>query len=79
MDYTDIALFGLGILGVFLHNLVELNKLNKATDGNAKLHEYLKTEVYSIIIAVIAFVTIGYMGQSLLIAFMGRAKSKIEK
>lgn len=51
--YTNLILFALGMLGVFLHNLVSLNKINKDTNGNAKLLQYLKVEVYSILINVV--------------------------
>ncbi len=101
MNYTNIALFGLALLGVLLHNLIELNKLNRAQNGNVKLREYLKLERFSIYISIIvafvavmikteikqieqagkwlglAFVAIGYMGQSLLIFVMGKASKTI--
>ena len=102
MDYTHLTLFGFGLLGVLLHILVELNKLNKQPAGNFSLKGYFKLEVFSILISVIvcgvcvfcsqeikqlqqignwlglAFVAIGYMGQSLLIAFMGKAQSVVD-
>jgi hypothetical protein len=101
IGYTPLILFLLGAIGILLHNLVELNKVNKATKGNANIWKYLKLEVYSIIISVImviagvitsqeikslqsagkmlglAFIAIGYMGQSLLVVFMGRAEKSI--
>ena len=101
MNYTNFMLFGLGLLGVLLHNLIELNKVNRATKGNIKIGEYFKLEIFSIFISVIvvfvgvlvkheiqqleqiggwlgvAFVAIGYMGQSLLIFVMGKASKKI--
>jgi len=101
MNYTPIVLFLLGVLGVLLHNLVELNKLNKAQKGNFKIKDYLKLEVFSIAISFVvvicaviasqeikqleqvgkwlglAFVAIGYMGQSLLIFVMGKAQKTI--
>jgi hypothetical protein len=103
MNYTPLILFVLGVLGILLHNLVELNKLNRQQDGNLKLKQYFKLEVYSILISVImivvsiivkneikqldqagkwlglAFVAIGYMGQSLLIFVMGKANKSIGK
>lgn len=103
MNYTNITLIGLGLLGILLHNLIELNKLNRSSKGNVKIGEYLKLERFSIVISVIvicvalivkteikqleqvgkwlglAFVAIGYMGQSLLIFFMGKAAKVIEK
>lgn len=56
MNYTNLTLFGLGALGVLLHNLVELNKLNRASKGNLKIMQYLKLEVYSIIISLVVVV-----------------------
>ena len=103
MNYTNIMLFGLGLLGVLLHNFIELNKINRAKAGNVKLLEYLKIERFTIYISIIvvfvallvkqeitqleqvgkwlgiAFVTIGYMGQSLLIFVMGKATKVIDK
>lgn len=103
MNYTNFVLIALGLLGILLHNLVELNKTNKATNGNVKIGEYLKLEIFSIIISIIcvivcviikqeikqveqagkwlglAFVAIGYMGQSLLIFVMGKATKTIGK
>lgn len=101
MNYMPIVLFLLGVLGVLLHNLVELNKLNKSQKGELKIKDYLKLEVFSIAISFVvvlcaviasqeikqleqvgkwlglAFVTIGYMGQSLLIFVMGKASKTI--
>lgn len=103
MTYTNIMLIAIGLVGILLHNLVELNKLNKASKGNFKLFEYLKMEVFSILISVVvvcvsvmikaeikqleqvgkwlglAFISIGYMGQSLLIFVMGKANKVIDK
>lgn len=102
MNYTNVTLYGLAILGVLLHNLIELNKLNRNLAGNVKIGEYLKIERFSIIISLLiglvalivkteiqqieqagkwlglAFMAIGYMGQSLLIFFMGKANKVIE-
>lgn len=103
MNYTAITCIGLGLLGILLHNLVELNKLNRASDGNINLPQYLKIERFSILIAIIAvcvaylvkqeitqldlvgkwlglaFMAIGYMGQSLLVFVMGKANKVIDK
>jgi len=102
MLYNNITLVLLGLMGILLHNLVELNKLNKASNGALKIRAYLKIERFSIIISVVvvcvciiikseikqlelagkwlglAFISIGYMGQSLLIFVMGKAQNKIE-
>ena len=103
MNYTNLTLFGLGLLGILLHNLVELNKLNRANKGSVRLGEYFKLERFSILISVVvvgvslivkaeitqleqvgkwlglAFMAIGYMGQSLLVFVMGKAEKKINK
>lgn len=100
---TNIYLVVLGMLGILLHNLVELNKINKATKGNISINKYLRLERFSIAIAAImvivcvmikheivqleaagkwiglAFISIGYMGQSLLIFVMGKASKSIGK
>ena len=100
MNYNQLTLIGLGLFGVLMHCLVELHKQNKNTQGKAKLMDYLKLEVYSILISIcmavassfvgneiklllekigygwligLPFIAIGYMGQSLLIAVMGKA------
>lgn len=101
MNYTNIVLLALGILGIFAHSLVELNKINKASAGNASIGQYLKLEKFSILVSLIvvivcliakteitqlehvgkwlglAFVAIGYMGQSLLVWGMGKASKQI--
>jgi hypothetical protein len=53
MTYTNITLFLLGIVGIVLHNLVELNKLNRSAKGRLQLKNYLKIESYSIAISVL--------------------------
>ena len=103
MNYTNATLFAIGLLGILLHNLVELNKLNRASNGNLNIRQYIRIEAISIIISVIvigvaliikqeikqlelagkwlglAFLSVGYMGQSLLIFVMGKANNVIEK
>jgi len=104
MNYTNFTLYGLGVLGILLHNLVELNKINSdPKKSNFTIKSYLKLEAYSIVISLIicfvallikteiqqlenvgkwlglAFMAIGYMGQSLLIFIMGKANKVIDK
>lgn len=104
MNYTNFALYGLGVLGILLHNLVELNKINRNPNTkNFTIKGYFKLEAYSIVISLIvcfvallikseiqqldqvgkwlglAFMAIGYMGQSLLIFTMGKANKVIDK
>ena len=106
ITYNHITLIALGILGVLLHCLVELNKINKSStnvDLKIKTLQYVKTEIFSIVISLIvvlvcviasqeiaqlqqvgqwlglAFVAIGYMGQSLLIAAIGKAQKVVDQ
>jgi len=103
MNYTNAVLILLGMLGVLLHNLIEMNKLNRASQGNIKIGQYLKIERFTILISAIvviiavivkqeigqleavgkwlgvAFIAIGYMGQSLLIFTMGKASKVIDQ
>ena len=103
MNYTNAVLILLGLLGVLLHNLIEMNKLNRASQGNIKIGQYLKIERFTILISTIvviiavivkqeigqleavgkwlgvAFIAIGYMGQSLLIFTMGKASKVIDQ
>lgn len=53
---STLFLFLLGILGIFAHSLVELNKLNKANNGDAKILEYIKLEKFSILISFVVVV-----------------------
>lgn len=54
MQYSDILLFLLGLLGVILHNLVKINEINKdPAKGNFNLRTYLKLEWASFLISVI--------------------------
>ena len=100
---TFLKLFGFAILGIILHILVELNKLNRQPKGSFSIEGYFKLEMFSIAISFIvsaacvfgstqimqievlnkwiyfAYIAIGYTGQSLLIAFMGKAQKIIDK
>lgn len=102
INYTNTVLFLLGVLGILLHNLIEMNKINRANGGNINIAKYLKIERFTIIISLmvvfvailikqeikqieaagkwmgIAFIAIGYMGQSLLIFAMGKAGKVID-
>lgn len=103
MNYTYLTLFGLGLLGVILHNLVKLNDIKKANpDGDVNYGKYFKMEWISILISIIVviglvwtsqevtelanagkwlglgFVAAGYLAQSLLIKFMGKAQKVLD-
>lgn len=102
MVYTNLWLMGFASIGILLHILVEVSKLNKQPNGNFSLKGYLKLEIYNILISLLvslvcvfasqeikqlqtignwlglAYLAIGYMGQSLLIAFMGKAQKIVD-
>lgn len=52
MNYTPLILFAAGFIGIFCHNLVALNKLNKRNDGNLDFSKYLKLERFAIMLSV---------------------------
>jgi hypothetical protein len=56
MTYTPIILGALGLAGILFHNLVQLAKINKATNGSANILQYWKLEKYAIMIAVLMVV-----------------------
>lgn len=102
MEYTNLLLMALGGVGIALHNLIKLNDINKANDGNVNLLKYWKLERFSILISIIvvsgaliakseiaqleqvgkflglAFVAIGYMAQSIVVKFMGKAQKFVD-
>ena len=100
MQYNDLLLLGMGIVGILLHNLKKINELIKAgKEFNAAA--YFKVEWASMCIAVLVvivavickkevkqleaagqwlglgFVCLGYMGQSVMVTFMGKAAEKL--
>ena len=102
MNYTPLILGVLGLFGILIHNLVKLNSINRKAKGNLNFGEYLKIEMFSIMISVcvvivaliaqqeikqlqavsqylgLSFVAIGYMAQSLVIQFIGKAQKLID-
>ena len=98
MNYTNLTLVLLGLTGILLHNLIKLNDINRANDGNVNILKYWRLERFSILISVIvvigaliakteiaqleqvgkwlglSFVAIGYMAQSIVVKFMGKAQ-----
>ena len=52
-NYTPLLLFILGMLGVILHNLIQLDKINRDNNGNINWIKYVKMERFSILISVI--------------------------
>lgn len=62
MNYNQITLIGLGLFGVLMHCLVELHKINKRTNGKAKLKEYINLEIYSILISTCMAIASSFIG-----------------
>jgi len=102
MDYTNLTLFGLGLVGIILHNLIKLNDINRANDGNVNILKYWRLERFSILISLIvvvaaiiakseikqleqvgkwlglSFIAFGYMAQSIVVKFMGKAQKFVD-
>jgi len=96
-----LGFLGIGILGILLHNFIELSKINKRTGGKASLKEYWKLEKWGIGVSLlsivtilctleyfeqikyfaewkgIAFIVVGYFGQSIITWAMGKAGKTI--
>jgi hypothetical protein len=51
MNYTLITLFGLGFFGIVVHNLNNMNKLNRQCDGEINLKKYFKLEMFTILLS----------------------------
>lgn len=52
MTYTNLLLFALGLLGIIIHNLKNMNTINKASKGNINIWQYFKIEVYAILLSI---------------------------
>ncbi len=102
MNYNDVTLLGLGLLGVLLHSLVKINSIKKS-GKDISFQAYLSDEWASMLISVLVvvvalvckndvkqledagkwlglgFTTLGYMGQSVLVAFMGKAEKRLNQ
>ena len=102
MEYTTLTLAACGLFGILIHNLMKLNDINRANDGNINFKKYLNLEIYSILISfcvvivaliarnevrqlreignwlALAFTAIGYMAQSIVIKFAGRAQKYMD-
>lgn len=102
MNYTHLVLFGLGLLGILLHNLMKMDEINKKSEGNINLAKYWAIERFAVAVSVIvvvvcvmisqeikqlhdignwlglAFVSIGYMAQSIVIKVRGKAEKLIQ-
>jgi hypothetical protein len=102
MNYTPLVLLALNMFGILIHNLMKMDEINKKSNGNFKLMQYLKLERFSIAVSIcfgivcviasqeikqleqvgkwlgLAFVAIGYMAQSIIIKFGGKAEKFID-
>lgn len=65
MNYNQLTVIGLGLFGVLMHCFVELHKLNKKSNGNAKLKDYLRIEIYSILISISMAVASSFIGNEI--------------
>lgn len=63
MNYTELMLIGVGVLGILCHNLVKINDLNKKSNGNFNFGQYMKLERFSIVLSVIVVVAAGVLSQ----------------
>lgn len=102
MNYTLPVLLALGCLGIFIHNLMKMDEINKKSNGEFSLGQYLKIEKFSILVSLclvivcvmvsqeikqleqvgkwlgLAFVAIGYMAQSIIVKYGGKAEKIID-
>lgn len=53
MELTTLNLFALGIAGILIHVLVDVNKINHSPDKNVTYKDYFKIEWAAICMAVI--------------------------
>jgi len=51
MEYTNLILFGLGVFGIMIHNLIKVDSINRQTAGEFKLWPFIKLEWPSIAIS----------------------------
>ena len=52
MTYTNLMLFLFGLLGIIIHNLKNMNTINKASKGNINITQYFKIEVFAILLSI---------------------------
>lgn len=58
MTYTILTLALLGCFGILIHNLKNLNSINRRNKGEIKFGEYFKLERFSIMLSL-CLVTVG--------------------
>lgn len=103
MNYTNYILLALGFFGILIHNLIKIESLNRANDGEMKWRRFFKLEWPSIALSVcvvvvcliakhevkkleavsewlgLSFVAIGYMAQSIVYKYLGKAEKKLNE
>lgn len=57
MDYTSLTLsialcLTSGLFGIFVHNLIKLDKINRKAQGELNLGQYLKLERFAIMLSI---------------------------
>lgn len=52
MNYTNYILLALGLFGILIHNLIKIETLNRASDGEVNWKKFFKLEWPSISISV---------------------------
>jgi hypothetical protein len=50
--YSTIILFALGVLGIFIHNLMKMDEENRKKDSDFNLPQYLMKERFSILLSL---------------------------
>lgn len=103
MNYTILTLALLGLFGILIHNLKNLNGINRRNKGSINLGEYYRLERFSIALSIclvtvaiiasqeirqiqiagkwfgITIFCIGYMSQSIIVAFDRKAESYLKQ
>ncbi len=52
MTYTNVMLFLFGLLGIIIHNLKNMNTINKASKGNINIWQYFKIQIFAILLSL---------------------------
>jgi hypothetical protein len=56
MEYTNLILFALGMLGIAIHNMMKIDSINKSTNGGFKFIPFIKLEWTSILLSLFVVV-----------------------
>lgn len=103
MSYTILTLALLGCFGILVHNLKNMNNINRRNDGRINFGEYFRIERFTIMLSIcvvavgvmvsqeikqieiagkwfgVTMFCLGYMSQSILISFDGKAERILKK